>query len=220
MSEADPHHVAGALLAEQRAYYRALASEYAEHALEEPGGEELERALDRFAPAGDVLELACGPATWTPALLRHASSVTALDAAPEMLRIAAARVGDARVKFVCADLFDWTPDRRYDAVFFGFWLSHVPTQRFARFWELVDRALRPCGRVFFVDDGHRTAEELARGRYSELIQRRLNDGSAYEIVKVALEPADLERRLRAIGWDITVQPTTGPFFWGAGGRVL
>jgi hypothetical protein len=41
--------------------------------------------------------------------------------------------GNERVRFVAADLFTWTPDRRYDVVFFGFWLSHVPAERFASF---------------------------------------------------------------------------------------
>jgi hypothetical protein len=50
-----------ALVAEQIAYYRALAPEYLAHALDMPGGGEIEGALDRFAPTGDVLELACGP---------------------------------------------------------------------------------------------------------------------------------------------------------------
>jgi trans-aconitate methyltransferase len=79
-----------------------------------------------FLPTGDVLELACGPGAWTEKLLRHASGLTAVDGASEMLARARARVGDARVRFVQADLFTWTPDRRYDVVFFGFWLSHVP----------------------------------------------------------------------------------------------
>jgi hypothetical protein len=29
----------------------------------------------------------------------------------------------------------------------------------------------------------------------------------------------LERRLRELGWDITVTPMAGPFFWGAGNRA-
>src|SRR6266511_3494592 len=29
-------------------------------------------------------------------------------------------------RFIRADIFEWVPDRRYDVVFFGFWLSHVP----------------------------------------------------------------------------------------------
>jgi SAM-dependent methyltransferase len=131
------------LLAEQVAYYRALATEYQDHWLDLPGGEELIAALDAFRPTGDVLEIACGPGSWTPALLRHAASVTAVDAAPEMLAIASAQIADERVRFVNADIFRWRPDRRYDVVFFGFWLSHVPGERFEALWSLVGECLAP-----------------------------------------------------------------------------
>lgn len=80
------------LLAEQRAYYSALASEYLDQGLDLPGAAELANALEAFRPTGSVLELACGPGSWTPQLLRHASDVTAVDASPEMLAIAASRV--------------------------------------------------------------------------------------------------------------------------------
>src|ERR1700744_4925396 len=96
------------LLAEHRAYYRALAPDYRDQMLDLPGGDELTDALDAFRPAGSVLELACGPGTRTPQLLRHASDVTAVDASPEMLAIAASRVpGGAPVRFIEADLFAW-----------------------------------------------------------------------------------------------------------------
>ncbi len=207
------------LLAEQVAYYRARAPEYLEGALNMPGGEELEEALETFAPTGDVLELACGPGTWTLRLLRHAATVTAVDASPEMLAIAQERVGDDRVDFVLADLFAWRPDRRYDVVFFGFWLSHVPLERFAAFWALVNDCLAPDGRVFFADDAYRTPEELVEGAAASTIRRRLSDGTAYRAVKVPHTPRELERRLAHLGWDVRVYPTKGPFFWGAGGRA-
>jgi SAM-dependent methyltransferase len=208
------------LLAEQRAYYSALAPDYLDQLLDLPGGAELADALDAFRPAGSVLELACGPGTWTPQLLRHASDVTAVDASPEMLAIAASRVPDgAPVRFVEADLFTWEPDRQHDVVFMGCWLSHVPARRFESFWSLVAAALVPQGRVFFVDDRYRTPDELIEGPASSTIQRRTPDGTAYRIVKVPYEPADLERQLRELGWDITVTPTAGPFFWGAGNRA-
>jgi hypothetical protein len=60
----------GPLLAEQIAYYRACAPEYLDGALHAPGGEEIEAALDAFAPAGDVLELACGPGRGRPGCSR------------------------------------------------------------------------------------------------------------------------------------------------------
>jgi demethylmenaquinone methyltransferase/2-methoxy-6-polyprenyl-1,4-benzoquinol methylase len=207
------------LLDEQIAYYRAVAREYFDHALSPTGANEIQDALEAFAPTGDVLELACGPGTWTAALVRHAASLTAVDASPEMLAIASKQTGAQRVRFVHADLFSWQPDRRYDVVFFGFWLSHVPNERFDAFWKLVADCLVADGRVFFVDDAYRTADELIEGEASSTIQRRLNDGSAHRAIKVPHDPAELAERLQALGWDFAITQTEGPFFWGNGRRA-
>jgi demethylmenaquinone methyltransferase/2-methoxy-6-polyprenyl-1,4-benzoquinol methylase len=204
------------LLAEQIAYYRAVAAEYGYHALPGAGVAELSAALDAFRPEGRVLELACGPGIWTAQLLRYASELTAVDAAPEMLALAKARVGEGAARFLQADLFAWRPDRRYDVVFFGFFLSHVPSERFGDFWSLVADCLAPGGRVFFADDGYRTPDELIYGESSSTIRRRLNDGTAYRIVKAPLKPAELEAELARLGWRVRVRATSGPFFWGEG----
>ena len=201
------------LLAEQVAYYRAIAMEYQ---VDVDAARELAAALEAYQPAGRVLELACGPGAWTELLLRYATSVTAIDAAPEMLARAKARVGQGRVRFIQADLFSWTPNQRYDFVFFGFWLSHVPLERFEAFWSIVADSLAPAGRVFFVDDNARTPQELIEGESSTTIVRQLNDGTGFRLVKVPYKPADLEARLGRLGWRIAVTPTAGPFFWGAG----
>ncbi|MDQ6816171.1 MAG: class I SAM-dependent methyltransferase [Actinomycetota bacterium] len=213
------------LLAEQIGYYRARAPHYLDEALTglavEAAGQELEDALEAFAPTGDVLELACGPGTWTSQLLRHASSVTVLDASPEMLEIARTRVIDHRVRFIQADIFKWWPDRRYDVVFFGFWLSHVPPERFGWFWALVADCLAPGGRVFFADDAYRTPDELVEGA---VVRRRLSDGSRHRLVKTPHDPASLRARLTELGWDIEVRQTsawhadTSGFYWGSGVR--
>ena len=207
------------LLSDQITYYRAVAGEYDTHALPFGGGDELAAALDEVRPTGDVLELACGTGHWTHRLLPHATSVTAVDASPEMLAIAAARVTSERVRFIQTDIFTWTPDRRYDVVFFGFWLSHVPLERFASFWTKVADCLKPRGRVFVVDDGYRTPDELVEGESSSTIQRRLNDGTAHRVVKVPHKPAELEQRLAGAGWRIHVASTSGPCYWGAGSRA-
>ena len=219
--------MSGDLLAEQIAYYRARAPQYSQSTIDGLPADalavaqrELPEAVDRFRPAGEVLELACGPGTWTPQLLRHASSVTALDASPEMLALAATAVGDdEHARFELADIFDWTPPRRFDVVFFGFWLSHVPPARFEEFWTLVAACLEPGGRVLFVDDGYRTADELVWGERSATIRRRLSDGRDFRIVKVPHEPAALERRLAELGWNIAVRAVAGTFYLGEGGRA-
>lgn len=210
-----------ALLAEQVAYYRARAPEYAEGGIPELGEEELTAGwhalnanIDTFAPTGDVLELACGPGTWTELLLRHASTLTVVDASPEMLALAAEKVRDDRVRFIEADLFDWRPDRTYDVVFFGFWLSHVPLERFESFWATVGTCLGAGGRVLFVDDAFRTDDELIEGPESATIRRHLNDGTTYRAVKVPHTPASLERRIADLGWRVFVEQMPGPFFCG------
>jgi demethylmenaquinone methyltransferase/2-methoxy-6-polyprenyl-1,4-benzoquinol methylase len=214
------------LLAEQIAYYRARAPEYAETAIPDisdagmsKAWQEISAALAAVEVTGDVLELACGPGIWTGRLLETASSVTAVDASPEMLAIAEAKVDGPRARFICADLFSWAPERRYDLVFFGFWLSHVPLERFDAFWEMVERCLRPDGRVVFVDDAYRTDDELIEGPQSSLIQRVLNDGTAHRAVKVPHTPKGLEDRLARLGWRIIVRSMPGPFFFGMGTPV-
>lgn len=109
-------------------------------------------------------------------------------------------------------------DRR-STLLFGFWLSHVPLGRFAWFWELIVDCLAPGGRVFFIDDAHRTPDELIEGEASATIRRRLNDGTAFRAVTVPHAPAELERRLAGLGWNVQVTATQGPFFWGSGVRA-
>ena len=60
-------------------------------------------------PAGSVLEIACGTGLWTEALAGWADTVTAIDAAPEMVAIARDRVRSAHVSFEVADVFSWGP---------------------------------------------------------------------------------------------------------------
>lgn len=225
-----PDAPAEPLLREQVDYYRARAGEYDEwwerRGRYDHGPEWNARwraevraardALARFRPAGEVLELACGTGWWTAELARHAGRVTALDASPEALAINRARVGTERVRHVRAEIFGWTPDRAYDAVFFGFWLSHVPPERFAAFWGTVRAALRPGGRVFFVDSLRPETPADADGRPlpgedETVAVRRLDDGRSFRIVKVFYDPAELRARLRGLGWEVEVG-TTGDFF--------
>jgi SAM-dependent methyltransferase len=177
----------------------------------------VEAELARFAPAGRVLELACGTGLWTRHLARWADRLTAVDASPEVLAINRARVGARGVEYVQADLFAWEPDDRYDACFFGFWVSHVPEDRFAPFWAMVTRALRPGGRVFFVDSADREGKGDDPAADPTMV-RRLDDGREFRIVKRFYDPAALERRLAGLGWTIEVRATREYFIHGAGAR--
>lgn len=220
------------VLTEQLDYYRARAQEYDKWWLREGrfdrGREantrwfaetaELQQVLERFDPRGDVLELACGTGLWTRHLVEYADSVTAVDAAPEVLAVNQARVADERVRYLEADLFDWTPNAQYDACVFAFWLSHVPEDRFAGFWEMVARALKPGGRVLVIDSA-RTERSTAADHVlpeggEDTMTRRLDDGREFQIVKRFYEPAELERRLGELGWQASVWATPEFFICG------
>ena len=207
------------VLSEQVADYRARASDYLDQARLVPGFDDVARAVTAFEASGAVLDLACGPGTWTPILLTTARTVTAVDAAPEMLDQARRRVGDARVEFVQADLFSWRPSHAYDTVFFGFCLSHVPPGRFDSFWRLVDASLAPGGRVFFVDDALRTSDEMRGGHEPSTIVRRTADGDEHRLVKVPYTSEALQSRLASLGWLIEVHDVVDGLFWGSGTRA-
>ena len=94
---------------EQVAYYRRRAAEYDLTSYEDVprADRRIESLIGQIRPAGDVLEIACGTGLWTRHLAACARSLTALDAAPEMIALARRRVTDAGVTFVVADVLDW-----------------------------------------------------------------------------------------------------------------
>ncbi len=164
------------------------------------------------------MELACGTGLWTQRLAAHADHVTAIDSSPEAIEIARERVGEAPVTYTQADLFAWEPERRYDVCFFAFWLSHVPEERFASFWEKVGRALKPGGSVFFLDSAPSeyasAVDHKLQARGEQTMLRRLADGREYRIVKHWFRPAELQERIAALGWRVEVTMTSEFFVYG------
>ena len=173
--------------------------------------------LDGLKPSGRMLELACGTGLWTQQLARYHGTLTAIDASPEVLALNRARVRSAAVCYRQCDIFGWEPDATYDFVFFGFWLSHVPPSRFGAFWDQVRRALAPGGTVFFVDNRYHS-DSSARNHTAhqrQVTQRReLNDGRAFEIVKVFYEPEELAARLEPLAWRGDFGMTANFFIYG------
>jgi demethylmenaquinone methyltransferase/2-methoxy-6-polyprenyl-1,4-benzoquinol methylase len=202
-----------ALLTEQMAYYRAGAAQYDRPYAEYEALQELLTVVDDLPIAGDVLELACGTGQWTPRLAARAQSVTAVDASAEVLALARARTASPTVQFLQADLFQWQPPRRYDTVFFAFWLSHVPPARLPHFWNTVAAALAPGGKAIFIDDGPAAAayEEVLANQPSPAALRRLDDGSQYRIVKVFHDAQTLTDDLTTLGWSVHIRTTAGNF---------
>ena len=107
------------LVDEQLNYYRARAPEYDQWFLRQGrydrGSEhraewfreiaEVEQALEPAIEGKSILELACGTGLWTQRLAARASSVHAVDAAPEMLSLNRERLQTKNVHYVNANIF-------------------------------------------------------------------------------------------------------------------
>lgn len=220
------------IVAAQVEYYRARAPEYDEY-YDRAGPfdlgpdknaewcGELAEVVAWLEPRveGLVLDVAAGTGWWTERLARSADRVVALDAAPEMLAINRTRNADAVVDFVECDVFGYRPRERYDVVFFGFWLSHVPTERFAEFWDLIGSWLAPGGQAMVVDNMESSApwiQDRPDGQPdTELMTRRLNDGRTFTIVKTHWDPKRLGRHLADIGWASEMHATDKYFVFGS-----
>jgi cyclopropane fatty-acyl-phospholipid synthase-like methyltransferase len=214
------------VLEEQISYYRARATEYDSWFNREGrynrGAaatnawrrelDEVRNILGTLELRGrDVLELAPGTGLWTRHLLDAGARVTAVDAAPEMLAQLVARVGHGGLECVQADLFDWRPTRRFDAVVSCFFVSHVPDERLEGFVGLLADALDGGGRLFLLD-GLRThtstaADHVLPDDGVQTMRRSLEDGRTFTIVKRFRSDAELEEVCASRGFKVTVQRT-------------
>lgn len=207
------------LLAGQAAYYRRRAGEYDATSYGDVAAARgrIDRIVAEMRPTGAVLEIACGTGVWTAALAASAETVTAMDVAPETVAIARERVRSDNVTFEVADVFTWATTARFDAIFFSAWLSHVPASRFAEFWQLLRGLLTENGRVLFVDEH---VDERDKETYlpdgDEIVERRLRDGSTYRIVKNFVDPEQMERRLRELGWESRIRRDDDVWVWVCG----
>jgi len=174
---------------------------------------EAEAALEASLPGRTVLELAAGTGIWTRKLIRLADRVVAVDANAEPLAL---NTGEAEL--VRADVFEWEPAERFELVFFSFWLSHVPEERFDEFWSLVRAALVPGGRVFLVDSGAGDTAHTGTAQADGEETRSLADGRTFRIVKRRWRPDELEEYVRPLGFALDLRDTAnGHFLYGGGG---
>jgi ubiquinone/menaquinone biosynthesis C-methylase UbiE len=219
-------------MGEQLAYYRLGAREYdaANRTLlarADRDGESRRRGyrcalahLGRIATGRDVLEIAGGTGIYTRHLASIASRLTVVDASPESLEINRSSNGSAPidVEYIVSDIFTWRPSRRFEAVVFAFWLSHVPDARFDAFWRVVDQALSPDGAVVIIDAPApvRVPEPAPVPRNffteqrvdDEFSIRSLADGRRFRIVRILWAPPDLQARLAGLGWHVELDESS------------
>jgi SAM-dependent methyltransferase len=214
--------------AQMRAYYAARADEYDDWYLRRgrysrgpiadmAWQSDLDAAtmwLDSLPLAGEIVELAAGTGWWSP-LLAQKGELWIYDALEEPLERARERLLAHGLRAHVHLRDAWAAaDRRVDALFTGFWLSHVPRRRLSEFLAISRGWLKPGGTFAFIDSRldpeSRPADHPAPA--DDVSLRRLNDGREFTIPKVYYEPATLEAGLLAAGFADAHVETTSRFF--------
>jgi demethylmenaquinone methyltransferase/2-methoxy-6-polyprenyl-1,4-benzoquinol methylase len=179
------------------------------------------RWLDNLPIAGRIVELAAGTGWWSP-LLASKGELWMYDAAEAPLARARERLVAHRLRAHLHVRDAWAePDGPpADAVFAGFWLSHVEGARTAAFFDLAGRWLAPDGRIALIDSlpDPRSGAVDHEPPVDDRSVRRLADGREFAIVKVYRSADEIVARLSAAGFTDVEVTTTGRFFVLATGR--
>lgn len=152
-----------------------------------------------------VLELACGTGYWTEVIAGTAAQLTAVDLNDEVLAIARTKKDAGKVEFVRASAYE-IPDfgRAHDALFAGFWWSHVPLEKLDDFLEHARLAIAPGGMLAFLDnryvEGSSTPVSRRDARGNGYQTRKLEDGSSHEVLKNFPAEGELIQRAARHGW--------------------
>ena len=230
-SEADPPRAESAedSDAELKAYYAARATEYDDWYLRRGRYsrgpvrdlawhaelDEVTRWVDGLPLSGEIVELAAGTGWWSP-LLAQKGELSIYDAVPEPLELARERLLAHRLRAHIHVRDAWEPpDRKVDAVFCGFWLSHVRREGLDEFLGIVRSWLKPGGIFAFVDslpDPESGAVDHAPVGADGMSIRRLADGREFRIPKIHYEPDELRDALIGAGFGQASVTRTARFF--------
>ena len=148
---------------------------------------------------------------------KRVAEVTALDLTQEVLDVAAAKnLPKDKVSFGIGDVYA-LPDigRRHDALFAGFWWSHVLLQDLDSFLRGALNAVAPGALIAFLDnryvEGSNTPVSRRDAQGNSYQSRKLEDGSLHEVLKNFPDDAELLRRASAHGTEARVE--NFKYFW-------
>lgn len=216
-------------------YYQARAAEYDDWYLRRGRYEhgpihdaawnaELDAAgrwLDALEIHGRIVELAAGTGWWSP-LLASKGELWMYDFAEAPLERARERLvaHGLRAHLHVRDAWADPDGPPADALFAGFWLSHVERSRTGAFVDLAAQWLAPDGRLALIDSlpDPRSGAVDHPVPADDRAVRRLDDGREFTIVKVYRSADEIADALTAAGFAGVEVTTTGRFFVLATGR--
>ena len=197
---------------EMNTYYNERAQEFDQFYLEGMGPasidnpgiyreetRELQRVLEKEKLQGTVYDICCGTAFWLSSYYKAADRIVLADQAEKMIGRARERALSLKCIEKCSfhvtDAFDIDKiagNEKADAVFSGFFISHMTEQREKEFFRIIKSMLDPEGKIIIFDSTWNEEREKVRIREG-LQERELNNGDKFTIYKKYFTIEDLEK---------------------------
>ena len=193
-------------------YYNNRAKEYEKVYLNPDEQEDLLKATEIFQSLfaqKTVLEIACGTGYWTERIAKTATSIFATDINESVIEIARKKQIGSNATFAIADMFDFTPAEKFEAVFGGFIWSHILFQDLDKFIDTVKGFLKPGGTIVFIDGNavegtnHDLKKITKTDEHGNTFQtRKLENGTSHLVLKNFPTKEFLFQKLSSIATDI------------------
>ena len=154
-----------------------------------------------------------------PEIAETAVSVTGVEIAPNMLRIAAENDNPPNVSYLAGDAFDLgsiAPDKRFDGGFAAGFLHTCPSSRYTEFLHGFHARLEK-GAVVFMRSSRPTSPDavsrlfMVEGRTDQFMTRQLSDGSEYIMVENDPTEEDLQRIFEPLTTNLDIH--IGNYWW-------
>lgn len=166
-----------------------------------------------------VLEVASGTGSATREIAESALSVTGIEIAPNMLRIAASDDNPANVSYLAGDAFDLgsiAPGERFDGGFAAGFLHTCPASRYAEFLHGFHARLEEGSVVFMRSSRPTSPDAVSRlfrvdGFVDQFMTRQLSDGSEYIMVENDPTEEDLKGIFEPLTTNLDIH--IGNYWW-------
>ena len=140
---------------------------------------------------GTALDLACGPGTFSEAILRQydVGTLHCVDGTEEMLQLCRARLADHshHVRFTLADVFAYNPAATFDSAFCGMFLHIFSVEQKKRILEMIRNHMKPGSR-FVLTDVIRYADPKVQQEALKIRKEfALSRGASSELILAAYE---------------------------------